>query len=119
VVAIVWPSAIGWNRRPWSCTAATVVGANAHYASAGLVVAFVRVGTLDNPDALAPDIHIFTASKQAWVILPSGTPAFEQYYERKRMWSKEALARREALLPQIEAYQRAREAAGLTGRRNS
>ncbi|MEE9334028.1 MAG: GFA family protein [Granulosicoccaceae bacterium] len=27
-------------------------------------VRFVRVGTLDNPDQLPPDVHIFTASKQ-------------------------------------------------------
>ena len=41
-----------------------------HYSSAGPVVTFVRVGTLDNPDVLPPDIHIFTESKQPWVVLP-------------------------------------------------
>src|SRR5262245_11050644 len=30
-----------------------------HYAGAGPLVKFVRVGTLDNPDLLPPDIHIF------------------------------------------------------------
>ncbi len=35
-------------------------------------VAFVRVGTLEDPDRLPPDIHIFTASKQPWVVLPAG-----------------------------------------------
>ena len=39
-----------------------------HYAGAGAAVAFVRVGTLDEPDHLPPDIHIFTASKQPWVV---------------------------------------------------
>ena len=33
---------------------------------------FVRVGTLDEPDRMPPDIHIFTASKQPWVVLPRG-----------------------------------------------
>ena len=28
------------------------------------------MGTLDEPDLLPPDIHIFTASKQPWVVLP-------------------------------------------------
>ena len=46
-----------------------------HYAGAGPLVTFVRVGTLDEPDQLPPDIHIFTASKQPWVVLPGGTPA--------------------------------------------
>ena len=69
-----------------------------HYAGAGPVVSFVRVGTLDNPDALPPDIHIFTASKQPWVVLPSGTPAVPEYYEREKYWPAESLARRRAYL---------------------
>lgn len=46
-----------------------------HYAGAGHRVSFVRVGTLDEPDRLPPDIHIFTSSKQPWVVLPPGTRA--------------------------------------------
>ena len=46
-----------------------------NYAGAGDAVRFVRVGTLDEPDRLPPDIHIFTASKQPWVVLPPGAPA--------------------------------------------
>ncbi|MGB8326333.1 MAG: GFA family protein [Steroidobacteraceae bacterium] len=42
---------------------------------AGSLMRFVRVGTLDEPDRLPPDIHIFTSAKQPWVILPPGTPA--------------------------------------------
>ena len=46
-----------------------------HYAGAGDAVRFVRVGTLDEPARLPPDIHIFTSTKQPWVVLPEGTPA--------------------------------------------
>ncbi len=45
-----------------------------HYAGAGPLIKFVRVGTLDEPDRLPPDIHIFTSTKQPWVVLPSGMP---------------------------------------------
>jgi hypothetical protein len=76
-----------------------------HYAGSGPVTKFVRVGTLDNPDRLPPDVHIFTVSKQPWVVLPPGTPAVPEYYERDQLWPRESLARREALLPAIEAYQ--------------
>ena len=69
-----------------------------HYAGAGRLAAFVRVGTLDNPDALPPDVHIFTASKQPWVVLPPGMPAFAEFYDRKQLWPAESLARRETLL---------------------
>jgi len=64
-----------------------------HYAGAGDLLSFVRVGTLDNPDALPPDIHIYTASKQPWVILPPQTPAFEEYYQRSEQLSDECLER--------------------------
>jgi hypothetical protein len=69
-----------------------------NYAGAGPIVRFVRVGTLDDPDLLPPDIHIFTASKQPWVVLPPGTPAVPEYYDRAKYWSSESLARRRALL---------------------
>ncbi len=69
-----------------------------HYSGAGIAVSFVRVGTLDDPDRLPPDIHIFTASMQPWVVLPAGTPAVPEYYDRKQFWPAESLARREALL---------------------
>lgn len=69
-----------------------------HYAGAGEKVKFVRVGTLDDPDLLSPDIRIFTASKQPWVVIPPGMPAVEEYYQRERYWPAESLARRLAML---------------------
>lgn len=69
-----------------------------HYPGAGPRVAFVRVGTLDDPDRLPPDIHIFTASKQPWVVLPDGTPAVPGYYDREQVWPAASLARRAALM---------------------
>ena len=79
-----------------------------HYAGAGPVIKFVRVGTLDDPDLLPPDIHIFTESKQPWVVLPSGIPAVPQYYDRDEYWPEESLARRRVILPLIDAYRAAR-----------
>ena len=76
-----------------------------NYAGAGPLLKFVRVGTLDDPDRLPPDIHIFTQSKQPWVVLPEGTPAVPGYYDREAYWPADSLARRKVILPQIEAYQ--------------
>ena len=67
-----------------------------HYANAGDAVCFVRVGSLDEPDRLPPDIHIFTASKQPWVVLADGVPAVEESYECEDYWPEESLARRRA-----------------------
>ena len=68
-----------------------------NYGGAGDVVRFVRVGTLDAPDRLPPDIHIFTSSKQPWVVLAQDTPAVAEYYERDQYWPKESLERRRNL----------------------
>ena len=69
-----------------------------HYAGAGDAISFIRVGTLDEPDRLPPDVHIFTMSKQPWVVLPPGTPAFQEYYKAADIWPAASLARREAFL---------------------
>lgn len=59
---------------------------------------FVRVGTLDEPAALPPDIHIYTRSKLPWVNLPAGIPATEAYYDSRQMWPAASLERRRAIL---------------------
>ena len=60
-------------------------------------VSFVRAGTLDDPSLVAPDVHIFTRSKRAWVGLPDSVPAFDVYYDRKAVWSQASLERFDAL----------------------
>ena len=68
------------------------------YSGAGDAVRFVRVGTLDEPDRLPPDIHTFTSSRQPWVALPADTPAVAEYYDRKQYWPAASLERRRVLL---------------------
>jgi hypothetical protein len=69
-----------------------------NYGRTGDNVRFVRVGTLDEPDRFPPDIHIYTASKQPWIVLPPNTPAVAEYYKASERWPKESLDRRAALL---------------------
>ncbi len=56
-------------------------------------VRFVRAGTLDDPSAVSPDVHIYTRSKLRWVILPSSVPAFEHYYDMNVVWPAASLER--------------------------
>jgi len=65
-----------------------------NYAGSGDAIRFVRVGTLDQPDRFPPDIHIFTASKQPWVVLGAGVPTVPEYYEVSEVWSRSSLERR-------------------------
>lgn len=67
-----------------------------HYAGAGPSMRFVRVGTLDEPARLPPDIHIFTSTKQPWLVLPPGVPAFPEFYNPKELWPAESQARYKA-----------------------
>ena len=91
------PSLSGKGQKIYRCPTCRIA-LWSHYAGAGEKARFVRVGTLDQPDRLPPDIHIFTASKQPWVLLPPGVPAVAEYYDRDRYWPKQSLERRRALL---------------------
>ena len=60
-------------------------------------VRFVRAGTLDDPTAVEPDVHIFTRSKLPWVALPESVPAFDVYYDTEKLWPAASLERLQAL----------------------
>jgi hypothetical protein len=76
-----------------------------NYGGAGDLVRFIRVGTLDEPDRFPPDVHIFTESKQPWVVLPPETPAFAEYYKTAEQWPGQSLERRAALLARAQEQQ--------------
>ena len=61
-------------------------------------VRFVRGGTLDDPSAVRPDIHIFTRSKVPWLVLPDDTAAFEVYYDARTLWPPASLERLDAIV---------------------
>ena len=97
VEVVVTPSASGKGQRISRCPRCRVA-VWSNYAGAGNTMHFVRVGTLDAPDRFPPDIHIFTSSKQPWVILPAQVPAVPEYYDRRQYWPAASLERRAALL---------------------
>ena len=94
------PSASGAGQRIARCPKCRVA-VWSNYGGSGDAVRFVRVGTLDAPDRHPPDVHIFTASKQPWVVLPPGVRAFEEYYESAEVWRAESLERRAVLKAKI------------------
>jgi len=91
------PSASGQGQKIVRCPACKVA-VWSHYAGAGTKAAFVRVGTLDDPNICPPDIHIFTESKQDWVKIPDGARAVPAYYDREKEWPPASLARRAAMM---------------------
>jgi hypothetical protein len=63
-------------------------------------IRFVRGGTLDEPSAVTPDVHIYTRSKLPWVAFPDETPAFDAYYDTRKLWPPASLERLDAILAQ-------------------
>ena len=90
------PTESGLGQQVWRCPDCRVA-LWSNYGGAVDLLRFVRVGTLDEPAALPPDVHIYTRSKLPWVTLPEGAPAFEAYYGSKALWPAASLARRKAL----------------------
>lgn len=95
-VIINTPSASGKGQKIARCPDCKVA-LWSHYAGAGTAVKFLRVGTLDTPDAFPPEIHVFTASKQDWVVIDPKQPQFEAFYDLKAVWSDASMARVRAL----------------------
>jgi hypothetical protein len=97
VELILTPSESGKGQRIARCPQCRIA-LWSHYAGLGELASFVRVGTLDEPDRFPPDVHIYTESKQPWVIIPEGSRSFAQFYQRSKVWSEASLQRREALI---------------------
>jgi hypothetical protein len=93
---LMTPSESGCGQQIWRCPDC-YVALWSNYGGANDVLRFVRVGTLDEPGAVEPDIHIYTRSKLPWVRLPEGALAVEAYYDSSQIWPAESLDRRKAL----------------------
>ena len=90
---VVTPSASGKGQKIARCpTCRVAVWSN--YPQSGPAIRFVRVGTMDNPDLCPPDIHIYTSSKQPWVVLPADAKAVPEFYDPDAVWPAESLERR-------------------------
>lgn len=108
------PTASGMGQTLVSCSVCHVPLWN-HYAGAGPHTAYLRVGTLDRPWEISPDIHIYTKYKRSYMQLADGKPSFEEYYEnRSAFYRDDVLERVGALAKKVKMYKedirKAREA---------
>lgn len=53
----------------------------------------VRIGTLDIPSLMEPDIHTFIESKIAWVGIPEGARRVKGFFDVEDYWPKGSLRR--------------------------
>ena len=92
--AVAVPRSGGKKQKIWRCPDCQVAVYSQYTRRQ---VRFVRGGTLDDPAAVIPDVHIFTRSKLPWVVLPDSVPAFDVYYDTQKLWPAASLERLEAL----------------------
>lgn len=98
------PSPSGEGQRLARCPKCRVtVWSNYHFGGLRDYIRFIRVGTLDNPDVMPPDVHIFTSTRQPWVILPPEHKAVEEYYVTAETWPPASLERGKAIIARAEA----------------
>jgi len=106
VVDVEVPSPSGANQRISRCPNCQVAVWSYYlvmFGGIGDLVRFIRVGTLDDPGNVPPDVHIYTSSKQPWVVLPPGALAVGEYYVAEEVWPKESLERRAALIKAVQS----------------
>lgn len=73
-------------------------------------VSNVRIGTLDFPGIMEPDMHMFVGSKLGWIDLPKDAKTSRRGFDYKTTWPKSSLKRLEICLERFEAAKKALEA---------
>lgn len=101
VVVIDTPAASGKDQRISRCPKCQVA-VWSNYAISGEAIRFIRVGTLDEPWRMPPDMHIYTESKQPWVVIPPGMPAVPAFYKVPEVWSPASLERYKAQMARMQ-----------------
>jgi hypothetical protein len=68
-----------------------------HYPGAWTQDRLRQVGTLDEPNRLPPDVHIYTSTRLPWLELPASARAFEEFYTSPaKIWTAESRYRVQA-----------------------
>lgn len=62
------------------------------------MIADVRVGTLDFPSLMEPDVHAFVESKVEWLRLPDNARTSKGHFGHKKMWPESSLERLDVCL---------------------
>ena len=92
------PSASGKGQKIHRCPRCKIA-VWSNYSGGGDKLSFIRIGSLDNPSEFPPDAHIFISTKQSWVAIPESVPAFQEFYDRNKVWNPDSLERLAVLFP--------------------
>ncbi|HEX3535956.1 MAG TPA: GFA family protein [Stellaceae bacterium] len=82
----------GKSHEIFRCTNCGTALWSKYHAAPGDTV-LLRAGTLDHPESVTPDVHIFTRSKVPWLRLPARARSFEAFYKLPEVWPAESQLR--------------------------
>jgi len=100
------PTESGVGQTLWRCPKCTI-SMYSYYGDGGPNLVYVRVGTLDRPWEIKPDVHVFTRSRPSWLAANDGKPSFEEYYpDREELLSEAARMRYAAFKPKMQRFAR-------------
>src|SRR5262249_38398587 len=88
----VVPAGSGKPQQIFRCAQCGTALWSKYHAAPGDTV-LLRAGTLDHPETVTPDVHIFTRSKVPWLQLPPGARSFDAFYKLAEVWPGESLER--------------------------
>ncbi|KAF1849213.1 uncharacterized protein K460DRAFT_365118 [Cucurbitaria berberidis CBS 394.84] len=77
----------------------------------GTAICSIRVGTLDFPSLMEPDVHSYVGSKVEWIKLPEGAKTTEKEVNHKELWPKSSLKRLEICMARVAETTRKKQAA--------
>jgi len=64
-----------------------------YYGRLGRLMTAIRVGSLDNPASVKPNVTIFTEEAMPWVCFSEEIPRFPKYYDAREVLPPESLER--------------------------
>jgi hypothetical protein len=77
----------------------------------GDAVCDLKVGTLDFPSLMEPDVHCFVESKLDWIRLPEGAKSTPKGFRKEEHWPKSSLKRFELCMQRAEEIKKRKIAA--------
>ena len=92
ITASVVPAGSGKPQEIFRCAKCGTALWSKYHAAPGDTV-LLRAGTLDDPQTVTPDVHIFTRSKLPWFEIPEGARSFESFYKLAEVWPEESRER--------------------------
>lgn len=99
-VAVCIPTESGRGQIIVQCPACRTTLWN-HYADAGNHLTYLRVGTLDRPWEVQPDVHIYTKSRASYLKIVDGKPEFEEYYSDRNEFLRPGANERVEVLREV------------------